>query len=170
MKLRNNNNFRNKVLRQAGGRHQTNSIITYVRRAAATQAGRYKRYGLRPRVWDSGRAIGVRPGALILNWGSGDSVLEVGQSVSFEFPAAGVPSEIFSASRGGGGAPPRTLPRGVWEVWKDTQRVRQPAGGSPKARVIPRNQHGVPPATSRQPIQNKTAPGNSVRGGGGRCT
>ena len=85
----------------------------------------------------------------------------------------GIPSSrgsirtIFGEPRWGG-EPRRGLRPGKFGKYgKSFAKRRQPASGRPKARVIPRNQHGVPPPTSRQFNQNKTAPGNSVRGGGG---
>lgn len=83
----------------------------------------------------------------------------------------GIPSSrgsirtIFGEPRWGG-EPRRGLRPGKFGKYgKSFAKRRQPASGRPKARVIPRNQHGVPPPTSRQFNQNKTAPGNSVRGG-----
>ena len=103
-----------------------------------------------------------------MNWGSGDSVLWFGQSVSFEFPAAGAPSEQFSASRGGGGAPPRTSPREVWEVWKvfrktSTTRLWTPEG----SRNSKKPTWGTP--TNFPPIQSKQNRPRQLSPGGGDC-
>ena len=102
-----------------------------------------------------------------MNWGSGDSVLWFGQSVSLEFPAAGAPSEQFPASRGGGGAPPRTSPREVWEVWKvfrktSTTRLWTPEGSRNSKKPTWGTPTNFPPIQSKQNRPRQLSPGGGI--------